>query len=280
MLKSIAKSGLKGRRRQTRILLIALGLAFFFMTVSLILLGTSNTNRQAQRQAAFGEWDGVYVRDTKEMANLLTDQGLIVGQTRLIGHDDRLGLIAEANQSFWDLGNIDVLEGRLPSELDEIVLEQGQLSYFATTPKVGDKIQVTFKVKYADDDEDDISFSLAPFAEDIISRYRWAVVEHWDRMPEMIEKAYEAELDTLDDRAQAAVGWTTDFETGRELTLDEIKTLYEEVALRTRDEALNFYANGPETDSSRYDYLVQEVINDNEQHTKAIAEFFSRNSMI
>ena len=127
MLRRLSISGLKGRPRQTMILLSTIILSFFFVTIAMNLLSTSQINRVIQRREAFGEWSNVFVADQPDMADQLSQYSLTYSQNRILGRDSRFGLIATADESFWDMSNITLLEGSLPQELDEIVLTESQV---------------------------------------------------------------------------------------------------------------------------------------------------------
>lgn len=205
MLRRIATSGLKGRKRQTRILLVALSLAFFFVTVSLLLLDTANHNRTIQRLSTFGDWRAVYINQPEEeLAPLLQEQpGAITAQ--ILGRDDRAGLMAAVDQDFWDMSHAKLIEGRFPESIHEIALEQGQLSHFAETPQIGDTIQLAIQTRYIDEDEashepDRIAIGLV-----IADRFREAFAEQWENRIALVDAWEEA----------AKKKFKADFESGR-----------------------------------------------------------------
>lgn len=188
MLRRIALSGLKGRPRQTRILLVTLGLAFFFVTLSLILLGTSNTNREINRLTTFGEWGAVYINEPEEVVREMVEEIPSSAVLRVAGRDDRFGLVATADEKFWEMSHIRLLEGELPTGIDEIALEVGQLSYFPQTPEVGDTILLNLILLMGEDDSDDQNQRMIEFGEEIQSRLRLQMAEVWEEMPAALER--------------------------------------------------------------------------------------------
>lgn len=139
MLRQIATSGLKGRRRETRILLVALSLAFFFVAVSFVLLDTANTNRTLQRLSTFGQWQAVYINQPQSELGLIDENSEPV-QVQILGRDDRAGLVAAVDDDFRQMSHIKLIEEAWPESAYEMVIEQGQLSHFAETPQVGDTV--------------------------------------------------------------------------------------------------------------------------------------------
>lgn len=150
MLRRISLSGLRGRPRQTGILLTTMVLAFFFVTIAMNLLSTSQMNRVIQRREAFGEWRAVLIADSAQKAAELRQNNQAFAASRLIGQESLVGLMASADDAFWDMAHIRLIDGRLPDGPDEIVLTESQLSYFAEPPGPGQTISLTIEVAGSD----------------------------------------------------------------------------------------------------------------------------------
>lgn len=226
MLKRIARSGLKGRPRQTKILFVALGLAFFFVTLSFLLLSTANQTRNQKRVETFGDWQAVYANESPENFNQLTDEADDVARVRLIGHDDVIGLVGTADQAFWDMSHIKLIEGRLPEAVDEIVIEQGQLSYFSESPQVGDTILVSAKIRHGDTEEDQTEMILQ-MLRSVEQDFMTQIIEHWDAFEQSYFEGLERAFENIPDDAQFIVDNAKFM--GREVDYDE------ELDKRTRD---------------------------------------------
>lgn len=225
MLRSIAKSGLKGRPRQTKILFVALGLAFFFVTLSLMLLDTANLTRQTKRLTTFGEWQAVYSAQPPEAVAELTAHHR-TATSRLIGSDPKAGLVGTADESFWDMSHIRLIEGRLPRAADEIVIEHGRLSYFSDTPRPGDSIPLAISISHGEEDSQasDIVYAAA---QELEQRLRWAVTDNWEEVYTNILADLEKRVENIPEMAQTRMEWKQ---------YEGIETDYDtEVALETAD---------------------------------------------
>lgn len=186
MLRRISLSGLKGRPRQTLILLTTMILSFFFVTLAMNLLSTSQINREIQRRETYGEWSNVFIADTPDLAQELSRQDIPYTTNRILGRDQRFGVVAAADSDFWDMSNIELLEGRLPQALDEIVMTESQISYFAKKPEVGDTVKVTFHVASSEHEgyffDDDLASMVASDLA-VADRY---LAEHWEEIQKKV----------------------------------------------------------------------------------------------
>lgn len=189
MLRRISVSGLKGRPRQTLVLLTTMILSFFFVTLAMNLLSTSQINRAIQRREAYGEWSNVFIADRPELAQTLQAKTTPYATNRILGRDQRLGVVAAAGPDFWSMSNIKLLEGRLPEALDEIVMTESQISYFSEKPAIGDTITVTFHVASSEHEtylfDDDLAKLVT---QDLVAADRY-LAEHWSEIHQRILSA-------------------------------------------------------------------------------------------
>lgn len=257
MLRNIAKSGLKGRPRQTKILLVALILAFFFVTVSFLLLSTANQTRQDKRRDTFGDWQAVYANESPErLADIKASAGDIAN-VRLIGQDDAIGLVGAADEAFWAMSHIDVIEGRLPEALDEIVIEQGQLSYFQQAPQVGDTLRVAATIRHGDLEEDAQSEIIYQHIADLNSRFEEAIARHWDEVYQQFLVVMDQRFDGLEEE----VGWTVEFQQsqGQEADFDEILAARIADTEEMRQAGIELFEQAPESPEDRLFYFRQYI---------------------
>lgn len=255
MLRSIATSGLKGRPRQTRILFAALALAFFFVTLSFLLLSTANDNRDIKRKTTFGEWTAVYVSESDETAEALKEDYQRTASTRLIGTDQRLGLLGTADDDFWSMSHIRLVEGRLPQAINEVVLEVGQLSYFPVTPDIGDTFNTNLVLFFGEDDLEAQGSRLAAVGEEVMHRFRTEVAHHWEKMPDALQMAFEEDLRRVPQEAQQLMEYYSSI--GEDKSKDEVVAELEADAVTRYEHLSAIFSEDPGTVETRYRKIVE-----------------------
>lgn len=271
MLRRLSISGLKGRPRQTMILLSTIILSFFFVTIAMNLLSTSQINRVIQRREAFGEWSNVFVADQPDMADQLSQYSLTYSQNRILGRDSRFGLIATADESFWDMSNITLLEGSLPQELDEIVLTESQISYFPEKPTIGQTVLVTFAVARSDHEAYSFDPETVSLIDQDLTAANMYIAENWDTYRDRIlrdQAQWQANRSEMIDRhLQQFVGYSSTFD--REAEIERFVDLQNgryarklalfDTTTESLDERLSLISRFLETEQN---YLIEEMIRD------------------
>lgn len=162
MTRKIAKSGLKGRKKDTFLLFFLVTLAFVFISSAVLLHSSSEKTKTNQRLEMFGKWQASLLNvdyDIYEEINLdasSKDSDINkIAVARHIGQDENFGHVMAVNDEMLELGNINLLEGNFPSSKDDIVLEFNQLSYFKSDIGVGDTINVSMEKTLFEIDEMD-----------------------------------------------------------------------------------------------------------------------------
>lgn len=153
MLK-IALRGMRGRRRDTLILLVVISLAFTLLISTVLLHGSTQYTGQLQRMDSFGAWTGGLFALTEEerrqvMAERTGDADPNedgIGRLRLMGTSEVFGLIGAADEELLDMGHFKVTEGRLPEAKDEIAVEASRLATYGEDLQVGDTVLVVTSV--------------------------------------------------------------------------------------------------------------------------------------
>lgn len=144
MIRKIAISGMKGRKKDTFLLSLVVLLSFLFIVTATVLYSSSEKTKNIQRTNTFGTWHGAYLNGNDDVEESLVKikevEGL--GRSRIIGKSQTLGMVGTFNQELFDIGHFQLHEGRFPVTKDEIALELNQLSYLPGDVKVGDKIPV------------------------------------------------------------------------------------------------------------------------------------------
>lgn len=144
---NIARQGMKGRKRDTRLLLAVVALAFAFITAASVLLASIDRTKQEQQFALYGRWQLMAAEaDTARKQAIENTKGVdAFAASELLFTAENCGVIGSIDDAFAMLGSLRLIEGRLPSAKNEIVIEAGQLAKLKTPLGVGDSIQVSHK---------------------------------------------------------------------------------------------------------------------------------------
>lgn len=147
MLRKIALSGMKGRKKDTFLLIFVVILAFIFIVIATTLHSSSEITKLQQRTEMFGHWKASYLNGNQEIENQLKviDEINSLGISRIVGQSSRFGTIGTFNKDLLEMGSFEIYEGRMPENENEIAIELNQLSYFPSDVKIGDKFPVTMK---------------------------------------------------------------------------------------------------------------------------------------
>ena len=141
---SMVLSGLRGRKRDTAVLGGILLLAFLFLTLSSILLASFSETARQQRQALHGKWQMMYYgTDDKTAARCAEVSDL--AQIRLVGKTKDAELVGTVNEQVMALGSLNLEEGRLPENENEILLVRGRM---AKEPTVGEEVDLVYLYDY------------------------------------------------------------------------------------------------------------------------------------
>ncbi len=144
-MRKIAKSGLKGRKKDTFLLVFVVTLAFTFIISAILLHSSSEKTKHEQRFDMFGQWQAaLFNLDPHEYDQVLEEES--IGLTRYIGKSDNFGHLMTFNEEILELGNFKLIEGHMPTNLDEITLELNQQIYFRNDVKVGDQVDIVVQI--------------------------------------------------------------------------------------------------------------------------------------
>ncbi|MDR7857740.1 ABC transporter permease [Tissierella sp.] len=155
MLRKIALSSMKGRKKDTFILSSVIILSFIFIVITTVFHASSEKTKYEQKSAMFGKWDLVYYNGHLDIQNSLLELEDVekLGVSRIIGRSLTCGIVGTINQELVDLGSFHIYEGRMPEGDDEIALELNQLKQFPSDIKVGDVIPVRIDIPIFEGDE-------------------------------------------------------------------------------------------------------------------------------
>lgn len=144
MIRKIAISGMKGRKKDTFLLSFVVLLSFLFIVIATSFYSSSEKTKIIQRTNMFGTWQASYLNGDEyiERELLNTNKVDTLGKSRIVGKSATVGFVGAFNQELFDMAHFQMYEGRFPEADNEIALELNQLSYFSKDIKVGDTIPV------------------------------------------------------------------------------------------------------------------------------------------
>ena len=95
-LRKLAVRGMRGRRKDTRVLALVIGMGFLFLTAGTLLLSSFHGSQAQQRQNLYGNWHLLYGGGDAEVCRNLegltqTDEAVTV---TMLGSDEKCGHVA------------------------------------------------------------------------------------------------------------------------------------------------------------------------------------------
>lgn len=147
----IAWKGLTGRKKDSFMLLTILLLSFFFSILTSTFQTNSERAKTLERRSIYGSWEyGAYGIDegTDPFASF---EGIeVTGTNRIIGRSSGFGTLASFDEGFFQQAELTLLEGGLPEGIDEVAIEQNQLSFFDEIPTIGSELVADTQVHLFD----------------------------------------------------------------------------------------------------------------------------------
>lgn len=142
MIGKIAFSGMRGRKKDSLIMLIAVVLSVLFVVTSLNLFTSVQAAKEKDKIERFGQWKSAFYHIDEDSLLLLEKEKLDIHLMTLLGFDEKIGLIASLPEKHEGMGNFKMFEGRMPNAPGEIAFEFSQLDNFSETLSIGDTIVV------------------------------------------------------------------------------------------------------------------------------------------
>lgn len=148
MLK-IAYSGMKGRKKDTFLMGFVILLSIIFVITSTTLYSSSEATKHQEKVEKYGTWRTV--AHSSDLSSILPTTTEQLYPVKIIG-DSLAGKVATLPEGFQDQAHFQLIEGTLPTALDEIALEYRQTSQFPQGIKVGDTIplRISFIIHQTD----------------------------------------------------------------------------------------------------------------------------------
>ena len=132
MVLHLTWTGLRGRRRETSLLLIVLVLAFLLSSALAIVLPSTRAELQLQREKSYGKWQlMLYGEDPEICAALKTaaeERGASSAQLTTAGVTEDGATVAVITPELMDVGALELLDGRLPEAENEILIVDTQFA--------------------------------------------------------------------------------------------------------------------------------------------------------
>ena len=142
MVKKIAFSGMRGRKKDTFVMCLAVALSVLFIVTSINLFTSAQAARQIEKFERFGYWHSAFYNLESKMADEVQRQNKNSAAMTLLGHDVRIGQMASIPENHQEIGDFKMFEGKMPTAANEIAFEYSQLQNFTETLAVGDTIKV------------------------------------------------------------------------------------------------------------------------------------------
>ena len=146
-VRKLALHGMRGRRKDTRVLALVIGMSFLFLTAGTLLLSSFSGSQARQRQSLYGSWHLLYGGGDSSVAESLTGLSQVAetAEVTLLGVDGQCGQVAAWSEDFARMGSLQIVEGRAPEAAGEILLERGQLGLFPEETGVGSTVTLTLE---------------------------------------------------------------------------------------------------------------------------------------
>ncbi len=150
--KKIAKACMRGNKKQNRILHLGLCSLCIFSMMLLLFQASFLEYRQEEVEKQYGAWSGAVYNADAEICDFLKESNDVIKSGEIstfkdlvIFRDDFSAYIGTIDEEAFELGKIDMLEGSLPSQEEEIVLDKYLLKQIAPDAKVGDAVTIPFQ---------------------------------------------------------------------------------------------------------------------------------------
>ena len=138
----ITLSGLRGRKKDTRLLWLVVTLAYLFITLSTTVIASMQTTEETQRGRLYGGWQVMASRLRTQEADTLLARAQGVS-TRVLGTNQDFGVVGTFSEELAQTAGFELLEGRYPENDDELLIESKQLVACGRDLQVGDSVTLS-----------------------------------------------------------------------------------------------------------------------------------------
>ncbi|NMA87155.1 MAG: ABC transporter permease [Tissierellia bacterium] len=153
-IKDIAKTGLKGRQKDTLLIKIVIILAFVFIVISTTFQASVEKTKAEQQFDLYGSWHAAYLDGDKATLEKLQNEKVIdkMGVSNLIGESSKVGIVGTFNEELLEMGRFSLYKGRYPEKDNEIMIELQQLSNMGMDLEIGQKVGVDLTIETINED--------------------------------------------------------------------------------------------------------------------------------
>lgn len=144
----LVRQGMRGRRRDTRLLISVVTLCFLFITLSSILLSSIQLSQQEQRISHHGRFQAAIFHVAEEELPRLSQSASHTAHSLILGQAQKTGWLGTMDQAYFDLGSFRLLEGSLPLQEDEVLLTRSALEGLPGNLQVGDSFQMVLSLPH------------------------------------------------------------------------------------------------------------------------------------
>ena len=139
--------GLRGRKKETSLLLIVLVLSFMLSAALAIVLPSTQAEIQLQREKSYGKWQLMLCGEDPAICTALesaaAERGASTARLTTAGVTEDGNTVSVITSELMDVGALSLLDGRLPEAENEILIVDTQLAG-AQGLKVGDEISLRY----------------------------------------------------------------------------------------------------------------------------------------
>lgn len=122
-MRKLTRQGMKGRKRDTRLLGLVVALSFAFIVCASSLLSSMTHTENMQRMNLYGRWQTmVYGAQEEEIASYSQHTDAQMAVSALVGKANLCGMVASIDDALMEMGAFSIKEGRLPQAPGEILL--------------------------------------------------------------------------------------------------------------------------------------------------------------
>lgn len=185
-LGTIAWRGLKGRRRDTAMMLCVLAAVFALLTAVLCYQQSGSRAMEVQRQDLYGAWQLARYDLTAADADAFVQQtapaavGRAAQYAILVNDKDlAFGALGTVDEGYLSCGQLQLLSGRLPGTAGEAALTTSVLDSIGASYELGQT--VTLQAVHGDDAPVLLQFTLCGCCPPTMPTGRWAATCRWMR---------------------------------------------------------------------------------------------------
>lgn len=144
-LREIARSGMKGRKKDALLLKLVVSLSFAFIAAALIFQKSMEETKTAQREELYGSWQGAYLDGNEDAYQKLAGEKEVKDLTCTynLGRTDSVGIVGTLPKTLQEMSGFTLYQGRFPEKENEILVELNQLSNAGLDLTVGQKIKIS-----------------------------------------------------------------------------------------------------------------------------------------